>query len=307
MMKYKKAKYLYIVIFLIFPLMGFSQTEDEIKSMLTGRGYYRFGGVDSATQKTIVENTWEKIYDYDYNKKYGKFKKSDLSSILTFEGDTFSYRYCEKDSPIFHGKYEFNWNFLYYGDEFDESAFEIIDLIDNEYLIVEKHLQMVRNKKRVDIYKLKSTHHRELYQRQNMTQIDRMPHEKRAKQMLTAESQLEDTIIPSSIEKVWKLIYSYDNNKIFKLEKITYEVTLELKDGKLYINNYCSDMYCTGQYIINGQILSYVLDTGYTYHYKFVNGGFNNEYLIMERIWNIERYKNKPQRPISRMLFKRIE
>ena len=304
-MKYKKAKYLYIVIFLIFPLMGFSQTEDEIKSMLTGRGYYRFGGVDSATQKTILENTWKKIYDYNYNKKYGKLRKSDLCSVLTFEGDTFSYRYCEKDSPIFHGKYWFNWKFLYYGDELDESAFEIIDLIDNEYLVVEKHLQMVRNKKRVNIYRRKSTCHRELYQRQNMTQADRIPNERKAKQMLTAESESE-IIIPSFIDGVWKMIYDYDNFMIFKNLERTTDNMLEFKDSNLYIYNYNCDRYDTGRYFIDGVILTFVMEDGEKYFFKVLNI-FSKEYLIVERIWNIQRYKNKPQRPISRHLYKRIE
>jgi transcriptional antiterminator Rof (Rho-off) len=125
--------------------------------------------------------------------------------------------------------------------------------------------------------------------------------------MFTEKSYLEDTIIPSSIEGVWQVIYRYDDLMgIFKYaEKITYNTTLEFKENRLCINKYDCDDYDTVQYVINRLILSYVLENGEKYYFKVINI-FNNEYLVMETIRNIQRYKDKTQRPYARFLFKRV-
>ena len=296
-------KYIGIIVCLIFPLIGFSQAENEIKSMLTKRGYggdSRYG-VDSITQNIITENTWKTIYYYSYDKKVkdGKVTKANPSAVLTFRGEKFSYAY-EGENILFLGDYSFDWKFLCTGF-IDMGDYEIIDLIDNEYLIVEEYLPMGKN----GAYK--STHRRLLYQRQNMSQADRIPSGEKAKQMFTEESYLTDTnFVSSSIEGVWKQIYTYEYfTKKTNLERITFENSVKFQDGK-FNRNYPNhaESNDSGQYSINGVNLSFLSESGNGYSLQIINI-FDNEYLVIERMCILK--KNKPQRPILRIMLKRTE
>ena len=290
-------KQIIIIVCLIFPLAGFSQTEEDAKLMLRKRGNkeYSWHGVDSTTQKVIVENIWKKIY---YKKNKGsEITKVNPSIILSFKGEKFFY--TSEGKAIFSGDYSFDWKFL--STEFVEMGdYEIIDLIDNEYLVVESYLPTGRN----GAYK--STHCRELYQRQNMTQADRIPNEKKATQMFTEIPHLEDTIITSSITGIWKQIYMYKIfTKINDLQKITFENSVEFKDGKFY-RNYPKGTYknVTGQYFINGVYLSFFSENGEDCSFKIINL-FDNEYMVIEKTCILKN--NKVQKPILRLLLKRIE
>jgi len=245
------------------------------------------------------------MYYYDYYKrkvKKGRLQKDDLSSTLAFKGDTLYYTHREAASPTFSGIYRFlgggefllteyctvdgyNYNYIYGRDSM--GCYRIIDLIANEYLIVEQYLPMVIEKRRGTIYDNISTRRRILYQRQNMREEDRIPTDITAKQMLKEESHLVDTAFsPSSIEGVWKLIYEYDRKKIQRL----FESTLELKKGKYYFNacNCDCNENDSGQYSNNGMVLSFSSEDGEKYYYKIKNV-FDNEYLVMEYIWNIDK------------------
>ena len=294
-------KYLYIMIYLILPLIGFCQTEEEIKSMLTSsyKGYARYG-INASTQKIIVENTWKRIYYYNYDKKIkiGKLTKANPFAVLAFDGKLFSYAF-DGENILFSGEYSFEDDFIYTG--FVEMGdYKIIDLIDNEYLVVERYLPTGIN----GVYK--RTHCRELYQRQIINQVDRIPNASKAKQMFTEIPHLEDTIIKVSIEGIWKQIYTYKNfTKINDLQKITFENTIEIKDGKFY-RNYPNGTYenVSGEYFINGVHLSFFSENGEGTSFKLINI-FDNEYMVIERICISKN--NKVQKPILRLLLKRIE
>lgn len=162
-------KHICKIICLIFPFIGFSQTEKEVKSMFTD-SYHK---VDSTIQEIILENTWKYVYYYDYDKKTeNNLKKINSSSVLKFENGFFY-------DNVFSGKYFFNKNFLYlygytYGYSIECPSYKIISLIDNEYLVVEEYLPQWKERylikvdfaprKKANNYK--STHRRFLLQMQ---------------------------------------------------------------------------------------------------------------------------------------------
>jgi hypothetical protein len=159
-MKNIDIRYLFLTICLIFPFLGFGQTEKEIKSMLTD---YRHE-IDSSIHKIILDNTWESIYFYDKKLFGGTLEKIDTYSILKFEGDKFFNMYRNKNQELevlFSGTYLFDGNYLYLYDNFPECPdYSIINLIDGKYLIVEIYLPIGRKNS------YKSTNRRLLFQRQ---------------------------------------------------------------------------------------------------------------------------------------------
>jgi hypothetical protein len=239
-----------------------------------------------------------------------RLKKYDLSSTLTFKRDTFYYTHHEDTNRIFSGTYSFNGTFLDteceesgYNYKYDEiGAYQIIYLTGNEFLIVEQYLPRVRERRYVTVHDMVSTNRRILYQRQNMTQADKIPNYATAQRMLDEESHLDNiNFVSSSIEGIWSLIYM--DRKKYTHEVIT-ENILDFKNGVFY-ENVCD--YDTGQYSVDGMILSLFYKNGEEYYYKIINI-FDNEHLVVEYIWNIKRYKkkNKTQKPLIRYMYKRI-
>jgi len=149
-------KHICIIVGLIFPFTGFSQTEQKIKSMLVDYCHYPHG-LDSNTQKIILENSWENIYYCNNICLNKKPQKNNSYTILKFEGTFFSYLSEGREDLSFYGTCFFDRNFLY-TDVDEMGAYKIINFINNEYLIVEKYLPMGRN----GVYK--STHRRLLFQ-----------------------------------------------------------------------------------------------------------------------------------------------
>ena len=152
-------KHICIIFCLLFPFIGFCQTEKEAKTMLTKRNYSFT--VDSSIQKIIVENTWKRIYYYDIKSFRKKMHTINSNQTLRFEGEIFF------DEPYFSGTYFFNKNFLY--TDIDEmGAYKIINFINNEYLVVERYIPMGRNGK------YKSSHRRTLFQIQSKIKVKKL-------------------------------------------------------------------------------------------------------------------------------------
>jgi hypothetical protein len=154
-------KYLCVIVCLILPFIGFSQTKEEIKLMLTDYCHYRHG-IDSNTQKIILENAWQWMYYYNKKLSANNVEQINEKSALTFERDSFLIISLEDYKVAHFGKYFFNKNFLFllFGAK-ENTAYKIINLIDDEYLIVE----LYSAKKKGTFKSSKSIHRRLLLQK----------------------------------------------------------------------------------------------------------------------------------------------
>jgi len=150
--------------------MGFSQTEKEVKSMLMVYRHF-YNELDSITQKIILESTWNKVYFCDKKLFCGKLNKINSYSILKFEGEKFFFiSFDENKNPqkTIYGKYFIDGRFLFLYfinsniNNPENTHYEIINLIDNKYLVVE----MWYYKERKNGSTFKSTHRRLLLQKQ---------------------------------------------------------------------------------------------------------------------------------------------
>jgi len=257
------------------------------------------GKIDLAMQKMITENVWKSIYFYENN----KLEKVSSPNFLRLEDEEFFITAIEnqKTETPFLGRYFFDKNFLFLHDYFKSlecPQYKIINLIDNEYLVVEVFLFTGKN----DAYK--STNRRVLFQRQNMTAADRVFNEKRASLMLKEEPHGDTTYTLSAVEGRWKMIYTYGDflNAQKDLHKITAGNILVMKDGafhRIYPNNVNEND--TGRYFIDGTRLSLFSEIGKEYVYDIVNI-FDDEYMVTEMVY----IKGKGQKTTQRFLYKRV-
>jgi hypothetical protein len=161
-------KYLCVIVCLIFPFLGFGQTEKEIKSMLTDYRHFH-NELDSITQKIILENAWNTVYSCNKKLFWCKPKKNNSYSILKFEGEKFfliSFDENKNSPKTIYGNYIIDGRFLmkYFIksniNHPENTHYEIINLINNEYLVVE----LWHYKERKNGNTFKSFHRRLLYQ-----------------------------------------------------------------------------------------------------------------------------------------------
>jgi hypothetical protein len=284
-----------IAVCLIFPLIGFSQIEKEAKTMLTSSQQK----VNADMQKMIVGNTWKMIYRYG-----GKsMEKINTHNVLTFKEEEFFFSLLNKNQEpeiLFSGIHFFDKNTLLlydYEKSPDCPHYKIINLIDNEFLVVEVYLKTEKK----DDYK--SANQRILYQRQNMKATDRVFTEKKAEMMLKEEPQ-DTQFTASSAAGVWQMIYTYGDflTNYMDLQPITSGNTLELKEDGAFYRTYPSNMNenDTGRYFVNGIQLSLYSEEGREYIYNIINL-FDGEYMVTERVL-VQQSKNKTQR----FLYRRI-
>jgi len=343
-----------MIICLLFPFMGFSQTKvtdgdyyredfavQKAKEMLTSSRQYRFWGIDSTTQKTIVENKWKLMYEYD--KTFLKMPLKAESNRLIFVDGNFFLIYPknpEREKPNLTGKYFIDGDYLLLLRDTDDITnseniiYEIINLIDDEFLVVEVHYYSWKTatvtdsrnpllfSKEKTVIKLEKTHRRLLYQRLNMGILN----EEKAKQLFEEKPQIEDTnLTSSSIEGAWKMIYRYDmygKKPIFNLQK-TYGSILDFKDGKFHHDYpYDSELNYSGQYAIgkgqysivgvpystNGIHLSLIVEGRENYYYNIINI-FDNKYMVMEKVCIkcVKQRKDTIKKKSQLYLFRRIE
>jgi hypothetical protein len=284
-----------IIVGLIFPFIGYSQVENEIRSMLTVQS----SKIDTATHRVIAENVWKTIYFYENN----QLEKIGSPNFLRLEDEEFFITLPEnqKTETAFLGRYYFDKNFLFLYDYFKSPEcpqYKIISLIDNEYLVVEVFLFTGKN----DAYK--TTNRRVLFQRQNMPAADKVFNEERAMLMLKDEPLGEANYTSSTVEGVWKMIYTYGD--FLKPQKELYKITagniLNMKDGafhRIYPNNVNEND--TGRYFIDGTCLSLFSEIGKEYVYRIVNM-FDDEYLVTEMVY----IKNKGEKTTQRFLYRRM-
>jgi len=285
-----------IIVCLVFPFIGYCQVGNEIKSMFTAQPHK----IDTSTHRIILDNVWKRIYYYE-NKK---LEKINSHSTLQFKDEEFSIIWLKNQNveTPFSGRYYFDKNFLYLYDYYKSPEcpqYKILNLIDNEFLVVEIYLTAGKK----DAYK--TTNRFVLYQRQNMTLSDRIFNEKRALLMLKEEPLGYTDYTSSVVEGRWKMIYTYGDflNEQKNLHEITSGNTLVMKDGafhRIYPNNVNEND--TGRYFIDGTRLSLFSEIGKEYTYEIVNI-FDDEYMVTEMVY----IKDKTQKTTQRFLYKRMK
>ena len=289
----QRVKRLCVVFCFLLPLVG--QGQDVIKSMFVAVPRK----IDFYDQKIISENTWKKVYVYESN----QVVKIMTNNILRFNSEEFfdvAIDENQKQEVLSSGTYHFDKNFLFLYDYkvLQSPRYKIVNLLDNEYLIVEIYMPAGNGST------YKTTNRMVMFQRQNMKLTERVFNEKLALTMLTEEAQANAKITVASVQGIWKMLYHYGDLTQNELHKIMAKNTMELKSDGVFARTYPNkpSENDAGRYFINGQNLSLFSEVGREYVYRIVNI-FDNEYLVTE----MAVVRDNGQKVVQRFLYKRIE
>ena len=128
----KKVYVLFILMIISFT--AYNQTEKEVISMFKED----FHENDSITQKIILNNSWQLIYSYEMKAFGGNLEKINFPNILKFENDKYYEIYPNKPDINDTGDYFIDNNLLFlYRDSDENTYFDIANLFNNEYLVLQ--------------------------------------------------------------------------------------------------------------------------------------------------------------------------